>query len=267
MSRAAAIVEEDERVAPSGAPFLSHSRINRYLHCPEQYRLYYVERLRPRFPSANLVFGQILHLALAHFFLTGTDPVTRVSEAWDSIRQIDLTYSKRDTWEKLNDSGRALIEKFLAEAMPRIANVAAVERRFELTVTNLDVPLIGVIDLLADLDGKKTIVDFKTSASGLDEHDARLSDQLSAYHLAEPEAEKTALCVLVKTKEPRIEWHLATRSPAQLTEYLAKVEHVGHEIATARFYKRPGMWCSWCDFLPVCLGDTRRIEETLIQVR
>lgn len=262
-----ATLTEDEEVASTAAPFLSHSRINRYLHCPEQYRLYYVERLRPRFPSANLVFGQVLHQALAHFFLTGTDPVTRFSEAWDAIRQIDLAYSRKDTWEKLRDSGKGLIEKFLAEGMPRIANVAAVERRFELTVTNLDVPLIGVIDLLADLDGKKTVVDFKTSASGLDEHDAVLSDQLSAYHLAEPEAEQFALCVLVKTKEPKIEWHLATRSSAQLTEYLAKAEHIGREIAAGHFYKRPGMWCSWCDFLPVCLGDSKRIEETLIQVR
>jgi len=30
------------------APNLSYSRINRYLTCPEQYRLYYLEKLRPK---------------------------------------------------------------------------------------------------------------------------------------------------------------------------------------------------------------------------
>ena len=52
-------------VPPEKTPHLSHSRINRYLQCPEQYRLYYIENLRPRFPSAGLVFGQLVHQALA----------------------------------------------------------------------------------------------------------------------------------------------------------------------------------------------------------
>ena len=30
------------RQASSSLPYLSHSRVSRYLHCPEQYRLYYV---------------------------------------------------------------------------------------------------------------------------------------------------------------------------------------------------------------------------------
>ena len=39
-------------------PHLSHSRLQRYLFCPEQYRLYYVESLRPKVPPAGMVFGQ-----------------------------------------------------------------------------------------------------------------------------------------------------------------------------------------------------------------
>ena len=55
-----AFVEEREEFA-TAAPHLSYSRINKYLNCPEQYRLYYIENLRPRFAPANLVFGQIVH--------------------------------------------------------------------------------------------------------------------------------------------------------------------------------------------------------------
>jgi hypothetical protein len=75
-----------------------------------------------------------------------------------------------------------------------------------------------------------------------------------------------AFCVLVKTKEPRIDWHLSRREGTNLTAYLAKVEHIACEIAASRFYQRPGRWCSYCDFLPVCLGDEARIRETLVQV-
>ena len=67
------IEEKEEAARPNGPPHLSHSRINRYLLCPEQYRLYYIEKLRPRRFSAALVFGQAIHQALAAFFRTGTD--------------------------------------------------------------------------------------------------------------------------------------------------------------------------------------------------
>jgi RecB family exonuclease len=112
--------------------------------------------------------------------------------------------------------------------------------------------------LVAELDGEGTVTDFKTSASSYAKHEVELSDQLTAYQLAQPEAEQMALCVLVKTREPKIEWHVSERNPADLIEYLAKAGYVTREIADSRFYKRHGMWCAWCDFLPVCLKDERR---------
>ena len=59
--------------------------------------------------------------------------------------------------------------------------------------------------------------------------------------------------MLVKTKEPKIEWKIATRDGHELLEYLVKAKYVAGEIAAERFYKRPGKWCSWCYYLPVCL--------------
>jgi hypothetical protein len=93
-----------------------------------------------------------------------------------------------------------------------------------------------------------------------------LPDQLTAYKLAEPDAEQSALCVLVKTKEPQIQWRITDRTSDRLIEYLNKVGYVACEIAAERFYKRPGMWCAWCDFLHVCLGDERKARETLATV-
>jgi hypothetical protein len=52
-----------------------------------------------------------------------------------------------------------------------------------------------------------------------------------------------------------------------LAEYLAKVRLISEDIAAGRFYKRPGKWCSWCDYVPACLGDQRKAAETLIRVR
>lgn len=257
---------EREEGASSSTPYLSHSRISRYLLCPEQYRLYYVERLRPRYPSANLVFGQIVHEALAALFKGIRDPVEIFLDAWGGAKEAELAYSARNSWEKFNESGPALLRKFKEEELPKIGAVHAVEEKFTLDVSSLDLPMVGIVDLVADVEGIRTVVDFKTSGMSYAKHEAQMSDQLTAYQLAEPSAEQAALCVLVKTKMPKIEWHPTTRSGLLVSEYLTKVELVGREITANRFYKRPGIWCKWCDYLPVCVGNQQQIEECLVQI-
>jgi putative RecB family exonuclease len=258
--------ERDDAAAPPGAPYLSHSRISKYLTCPEQYRLYYLEHLRPVVPSASLVFGSLIHQALAHFFAKKGDPVKCFLDAWNVLKELKLDYSRNETWEKLKVSGEALLRKFLADEAPKFSNVRAVEKRFSLSITSLDLPLVGVLDLAADVEGKSTVVDFKTSGSRYDEYEAPLSDQLSAYHLAEPIAEQVAFCVLVKTKEPKIEWHVTRRNGDQLAEYLIKAGFVARDIAAGRFFPVSGKHCSWCDYLPVCLGNKRKAAETLFKI-
>jgi RecB family exonuclease len=260
------LTEKEERYQSNGTPHLSFSRINRYLLCPEQYRLYYIEHLRPRIQHASLVFGQITHAALAGLFRSRYDPVTYFETLWDDLREYDLRFKQNESWEKLKDRGQALLEKFLREELPRLGKISGNEKPFKLDITGLAQPLIGVIDLIAELDKKRTVIDFKTSASAYDDHEVVLSDQLTTYQLAEPDAEQVALCVLVKTKEPKIEWHRGQRDATTLTQYLNKVNHVARDISQGRFYKRPGIWCGYCDYLPVCTGDQSKAKETLVQI-
>jgi CRISPR/Cas system-associated exonuclease Cas4 (RecB family) len=256
----------NSRPALFDKPHLSHSRINRYLTCPEQYRLYYLENLRPRLTSANLVFGRAIHAALAQFFAGTADAVTWFMQEWDAVLNLTLNYPHRDSWETLRSKGHILLSRFLREELPRIGQVHASEQPFDLQLPEMDLPFVGVIDLIAEVDHRRTVVDFKTSASSYPSHEVQLSDQLSAYQLAEPEAEQRALWVFVKTRDPRIEWQVTPRRNEQVMEYLAKAQLVAREIAAGHFYKRPGSWCAWCDFLSVCLGDQRKAEETLVQI-
>ena len=261
-----ALLEQREEIAKA-TPHLSYSRINRYLLCPEQYRLYYIENLRRKFPSGSLVFGQVVHQALAGIFRAGEDPVRFFLGLWDEVGQMDVEYSSRESWDKLHASGQKLLERFVRQELPKLSGIEAVEKVFELKITSLDQPFVGIIDLVANLDGKKTVVDFKTAGSAYDEHEAMLSDQLTSYQLAAPDAKQGTLCVLVKTKEPQIDWHVTQRGGQQLVEFLAKTEYIAGEIAARHFYRRPGKWCSWCDYLPVCTGNAKQISETLVQIR
>jgi len=149
---------------------------------------------------------------------------------------------------------------------PKIRKTLGVERKFELQVTSLDLPFVGTNDLVGQVKDRLTVIDFKTASSDYEDHEAALSDQLTAYALAEPEAEQVALCVLVKTKEPRIEWHFARRRAGDLAEYVDKVRVVSQDIAVGKFYKRPGRQCAYCDFLPVCLGNEKKAKETLVRI-
>src|SRR5436189_696462 len=206
------IKETEDVLDHEPAPHLSHSRINRYLTCPEQYRLYYVEKLRPRIESAGLVFGVVIHEAIADLFRTGEDPVEHFVRDWQNLKEVELRYKKRETWEDFNAKGEKLLTKFLAEEAPKIRQARGIERKFELRVTALDAPFVGIIDLVGQVDERLTVIDFKTAGSDYEDHEAALSDQLTAYALAEPEAEQVALCILVKNTEPRIAWLIDTRS-------------------------------------------------------
>ena len=84
--------EPDDVLEQERTPHLSYSRINRYLTCPEQYRLYYVENLRPKIESASLVFGGLIHVALADFFREGVIPVDTFLREWDNLSLTPLLH-------------------------------------------------------------------------------------------------------------------------------------------------------------------------------
>ena len=71
---------------------------------------------------------------------------------------------------QLNETGRALLTKFVAEELSRIGKVTAAEKPFELGITGIATPFIGVVDLVAEVDAKRTVLDFKTSGSSYAEH-------------------------------------------------------------------------------------------------
>ena len=181
-----------------------------------------------------------MHQSLAVLFQRKTDPYMFLEESWGMVKHIPIAYNQRESWDKLRVSGKALLTKFINEELPKLSEAKAVEQPFTLNITSIDLPFVGVIDLVAHVEGVKTVVDFKTAGSAPDAHDAAMSDQLTAYKMAEPEVEQSALCVLVKTKEPQIIWHLTHRSGAQLGEYLAKVGYVAREISDGRFLQASG---------------------------
>jgi len=251
---------------PDLLPHLSHSRLQKYITCPEQYRLYYFERLRPKQEAAARVFGAVMHLALAEYFRTERDPLLTFGEEWGACQKFELRYSQHESWQKLSAIGEALLQKFLAQEARKFEQVFAVEAKFHIGASNLAAPLVGTLDLVAVVEGKKTLVEFKTGVNDWGEHDVLLSDQLTVYRLAEPDVEQTAICVFVKKRTPEIVWHFTERTPEQQVEYLRKMEMVAQQITQRVFYKRVGFWCRQCEFLPICTRNEKKVRETLVRI-
>jgi RecB family exonuclease len=260
------IKEREEALDEDRTPHLSHSRVNRYLTCPAQYRFYYLENLRPKVQGSGLVFGAVMHIALADLFKNGADPVSAFLSQWEEVNGVELRYKERESWDTLREKGKKLTEQFLAKELPRLRAVREVEKQFDLIIASLPLPFVGIMDLVAEVDGAIAVIDFKTAASAYDDHEVTLSDQLTAYSLAEPDATKVAFCVFVKTKEPRIQWHFAERTPEDRSEYVEKARIVSSDILAGKFYKRPGKHCAYCDFLPVCMGDRKKAQEALVRI-
>lgn len=258
--------DREELLDAEATPHLSYSRIQRYLFCPEQYRLYYVEKIRAKAESASLAFGAVMHVALAEYFRHKVEPLVTFQADWKAFEGFELRFSQRDSWSSLKEKGERLLEKFLGDEAHKFSNVVSVEKVFDLGLTNLNLPFVGIIDLIAEVKGKCTIVEFKTAAADFEEDEIALLDQLTAYQLAEPELEGIAVCVFLKSREPQIKWHLTRRSPAEVMDYLEKVGLVADQITQQNFYKRPGKWCRSCEFLPVCTGNTKKANETLVQI-
>ena len=160
MTATSRIKDSEATLEQDASPHLSHSRINRYLTCPEQYRLYYVGKLRPRTDSAGLVFGALVHVAIADLFRTGEDPVEHFRRDWQNLKEVQLRYKKRESWDDFNAKGEKLLKKFLAEEAPKIRQALGVERKFELQITSLDHPFIGIIDLVGQVEDRLTVIVF-----------------------------------------------------------------------------------------------------------
>ncbi len=90
-----------------------------------------------------MVFGALIHVAIADLFRTGEDPVEHFRRDWENLKEAQMRYKKRESWRDFHAKGQKLLEKFLAEEAPKIRKAFGIERKFELRVTVLIPRLSG----------------------------------------------------------------------------------------------------------------------------
>jgi hypothetical protein len=239
--------------------YMTASMVTAY-DCPRKFYYQYVEGWKPILPSANLVFGSIIHDSIAEEFLNGKTTKEYFVEKWDKVE--DLAYSRYDSKDSLRETGLALIDKL--EKTEVLQRVVAVEKPF-MTVLPNDTVFKGKVDLIYDDRESEVLLDWKTSGGAFLDSRTDLDDQLTAYSMLSG-IPKVCYGVLLKKKNPDVQFLHSVRTAEDYREYQVKVMKIVADIEAGFFFKKPSMYCGFCDFSSLCRKQEDKIRTELKRV-
>jgi CRISPR/Cas system-associated exonuclease Cas4 (RecB family) len=251
----------------------SYSQINQYLSCPRGYRYRYLEGWREKDTRANLLFGRAFEHALSAYF-KGEDSGQRLHDEWAKFRDMELDYSRGDSWDTMLTQGIMLLERFCQDNRVTIKNPSThLQVRLSRQLSR-DAEFVSYVDAFGELDGRQSIIEWKTTSARYSEEPAgllALDPQLVCYSWMTGIAE-VAMVVFVRKRLPEIQYLHTTISDEQRNEYGRLVEETIRQIESARFLPHSGIrfpnnGCVTCPFVGICLCNQDLVHSKLIQVR
>lgn len=261
---------------------LSYSSVNIYLYCAKSWEFRYI--IKPDVPvSVNLPFGSAVHETVQTYVAAKAlhpDQVRPLVELWSPTWRDVLAEQKREIkWEKPKDYyaelGKTMlttpeivqaidaIEPMVVTASTSMEPSESVimERRVNLRVPGVPIPVIGYIDMLA-ADG--TPIDFKTAgrawSKGKEHNEIQPDFYLAALNQEGYNFDsglKFRYYIFTKTKNPRVQVLETSRDFAQLFWMTQVVGEVWRGIEAGVFPMNPTGWkCSpkYCEYYPLCRG-------------
>jgi hypothetical protein len=249
----------------------SYTQISRYLRCPRSYRYHYLDGWREKDTRAAMVFGRCFEKALGAY-LGDQDCTASLFKEWGAFRDIPLEYRKGESWDRLLHQGVHLLEKFVRE--DRVC-VRRPNENLQLKITRSlegGNEFVSYIDAIGELDGKRCLIDWKTTTSRYsDEPDGLLSldPQLICYSWISGIPD-VALVVFVRKQLPEIQYLKATISEDQRKEFGRLVENTIGQLESGQFPSHSGIrfpqnGCTSCAHLGLCLNNQQLIETNLIR--
>jgi len=249
---------------------LSYSSISAYQLCARSWRYRYVDKVQtPKSP--NLAFGSAVHETVEHLIVSrhrgqSADVQATWAEKWAKQQSEDIAWDGELPEEWANNGARILahptVQATIDQIVPLVEdNQPVVEKRVELRVPGIDVPIIGFIDLIT-ADGVPC--DFKTAARSWTQDQADKEMQVLFYLTALNQAGYTLNpelrfrhIVFVKTKTPQVQVIESRRKPADLFWLFNTIGDVWRGIQAEVFPPNPSAWkCSekWCEYWHLCRG-------------
>ena len=255
-------------------PHLSASSIQSYMGCGLQYKFSRIDKLQREYTSDNLIFGSTIHKVLAEYnqeklmgtFMSAQELMDLFEALWiDGVQNTpDIKYSKGKDFNQLLRQGKHMLQIFISQVPRDEYEIIAIEEAFSVEIDGLDVPLIGVFDLI-EKDSLGTIVvsDYKTMSSSITLNEIDQNLQLSLYFIAIKKLNYTddeivlKLDCLMKTKNPQFKQVYTYRNEEDERRTIKLVKSAWNGIQKGIFLPTGiGTWrCRFCEYRNHCLDD------------
>lgn len=245
---------------------LSYSSISSYLLCGEAWRRRYVVK-EPAPVSDNLVLGSAFHGAVERFLKGAPDLEAAYEQSWTQ----QLERGQDIAWpggmpEPIYNTGLRMVKakpvrELLAEIRANFdADPEKIERRVELHVPGVPVPIIGYIDIITR-DGVPG--DFKTASRMWS--DGKAGDELQPlFYLAALNQTGVEVpgwtfrhYVFSKAQYPTAKMFEVQRKPSEIFALFEVIQRAWAGIEAGVYLMQPGTWkCSsrYCEYWPGCQG-------------
>lgn len=251
---------------------LSYSSVSSFLTCGKAWKYRYIDKVQAD-PSQNLIIGSCIHDVV--------EEIIRCNSVGKEVPEVTkfALQTVENRLESIEPNNNTLDVENLKNEVLRIVNAplilsgvnmirakvddagAMIERKVTLEVPEVDVPIIGFIDIVLE-DG--TPADFKTSARSWTADRAQTETQpvfyLSAMgQMGFPVNWHFKHIVFVKNKTPKFQTFDSERKPAEIGRLFTQIQDVWRSMNTETFLPAaPGSWkCNpkMCDFWQICQGD------------
>ena len=249
----------------------SYTQIAQYLRCPRSYRYRYLDGWQEKDSRSSLLFGRCFEKAVAAMFL-GEDSTAVLFREWGDYRSKHLEYKGGESWEKILRQGIRLLERLAQDARVDIHQPQKnLQLKLSRKLTNGN-EFIAYIDAIGDLDGRRCLLEWKTTAARYPEQPKGLlglDPQLICYSWMSGISE-VGLVAFVRKQMPEIQYLSTTITEKQRQEFSQLVDLTIPQIESGHFPAHSGIrfpqnGCTSCAHLGHCLGDEHLVANRLIR--
>lgn len=252
---------------------LSYTQISQFLACPRRYRYQYLDGWTEKETRASTLFGRAFERALAAFFMR-EDFAASLNHEWSRYRSKILEYSAGESWQSMLHAGVQLLNIFTQQRRVRITHPKRTLQVKIMRQLSEETSFLSYVDAIGELDGKTTVMDWKTSTrcyplmpAGL----AALDPQLVCYSWMTGIAD-VALIVFVRKRTPEIQYLKACVTDRQREEFGQLAAETARQILAGQFLQHSGVRypqnaCLSCAHLGLCLERPDLATHRLVRIK
>jgi hypothetical protein len=249
----------------------SYTQISQYLSCPRRYRYRYLDGWLEKDTRAPMLFGRAFEQAVASLF-RNEDPAAVLFEQWSLCKDMDLTYSGNDTWDRMLQQGIQLLERFAQDGRVQIRQpLSNQQMQFSRRLSSGN-SFVSYVDAIGEFDGTLCLLEWKTTSARYTEVPAGISaldPQLVCYSWMTG-IDKVAQVVFVRKRLVEVQYLRATISDEQRQEFAALVYDTVRRIESGLFLRHSGVRfpqnpCTTCPFIGLCLDKRDLVEAALVR--